>query len=267
MNRIDSLELWVLGVARKVFLFVAALAVLAVVLGALSVVVSGAYFAVARPSEPVMPPAPPPLPEVTLNDARAVLKGREIAYKPTEYLPEVRDRNALAAADRLQSVYSPPDFDWDDTIDTVCTSQTSYGCLARERRVTKVGVRRWLATFLDVLQDKRFPVEEGVGLGLRLLPAADATERAELAPALIIALRERNEKQAEQDDAHQREVDRLKSDYDSAKMEHRATSAALFMGGLSGIGAGIGLVLSICLMVAVLAIERHLRVSNAAVLQ
>lgn len=262
MSRIDSLELWVLSVARKVFLFVAALAMLSMIAGLVTVIASGVYFLAAKPSEPAVPPRPDPLPEVSLADARKAIEGGKIHYDPAEYTPEVRDGDALAAADRLKGVYGAPDFDWDDTIDTVCTAQTSYGCLSRERRVTKVGMRRWLATYLQILDEKHFPVQDGVTRALQLLPKAAANERAELATAIIIAVKDRQDKQQAQDDEYDDTVRRLQRDYDDAKFQHRAAAVGGASLGLSALGGGLGLVLSICLMVAVLAIERHLRAGS-----
>jgi hypothetical protein len=152
---------------------------------------------------------------------------------------------------------------WENVVEEYCLrTSTSFGCLERGRRVTRRGVGRHVVSFLDQVDrdDRAFMLSE---LG-RLLPQTDATERGSLiAPILVAELTRRKAAQQALDEWESTNRN-LEHEHSAKKAAHRAQWQALMFGGASAVGSGITAALAVCLVVAALAIEHHLRTLSRA---
>lgn len=252
----NGIEAWILRVGRGFGVLIGALAAVSVALGAALLVAGVVWWPLGTPSAPTIPPAPPPPPAVTLADAEPFRStdfnfdehsGRELSTR----------KERLADVDALKALFPEPDFAWDNVTEEYCRSPTSYGCLERGRRQTRAGVGRFIVFNLDQLDetDRPFMMSELV----RLLPGSPLATRANLVAPILVAELKRRKTERQEHEAWSEVKSKLESDYEQAKSTHSVRWLAMVTGGASAIGSGIAAALGICLVVAALAIERHLR--------
>ncbi len=256
MSDTNQIEVSILRIGRAFCVLVGGLAGLSVIGGLLLILVGGVWFLTGHPAYPVMPPRPVEAPALTLDKVPADAPSLGWSDSPAANgrLPsEVSDDLA-----ELRPVFVAPAYVWEDVVEEYCRAQTSYGCLERGTRVTRVGVSRFLTKLLSpVTSDEKRKV--AVSVLKRLLPEVPSERRAARAGGIVVAEFERVDQNAKQLRDWEWESERLGREFKVASEKHSSKTSALALLGLSAIGSGIGLALGICLVVAILAIERHLR--------
>ncbi|MBS2031752.1 MAG: hypothetical protein JST54_27895 [Deltaproteobacteria bacterium] len=257
------IESWILRAGRWFCTVIGALAIASLVLGSVALVVAAGYFLLAHPTKPALPPEPPAAAPVSIEDAKRLVKA-ELAFSdaPGQRVPELSEED-IARATPLRELFPTTNYTWDDVLEDYCHTPTSYGCLERGQRVTRRGVGRFIAYVLTLVdEDER---EHSISELKRLLPGVAAAERANLVIPILSAERDRSIAAKKQQDAHQEQVAQIERAYNEAVSDHRSTAGFIAMLGAGGVASGVSAMLSICLVVAILAIERHLRTATTAV--
>lgn len=252
----NGIEAWILRVGRGFGVLIGALAALSVALGTLLLVLGLVWWPLGTPTAPTIPPAPPPPPAVTLADAEPhrstdfnydERSGRELAMR----------KERLLEVEALKAQFPEPDYAWDNVTEEYCRNPTSYGCLEQGRRQTRAGVGRFLIVNLDQVDEgERDFMRTELG---RLLAGAPLATRANLVAPILVAELKRMKVERQQQQAWREAKSNLESEYSDAKTAHSVQWLAMVTGGASAIGSGIAAALGICMVVAALAIERHLR--------
>jgi hypothetical protein len=252
-------ELWILRVGRRFCIILGTLAVVAIMLGAIALVATGLYWLVGQPGQPSPPPALERPGAISIDDAR---KNADPSLKfdhTSQDVPRVRTATLEKVA-ALKDLFPEPQYFWDDVYDDKCRVRTSYGCMEHSRTLTRRGVARFVAFLLE-----QVPADDndiGTDELRRVLKDVPVEERANLvAPVLIANLKQRvaQKKLAAARDA---EIQKAQSDYDDRVSTFRGRLFLMATVGGSGVGYGLLVALSLCLLVAILAIERHLRTPN-----
>jgi hypothetical protein len=246
----------ILQVGRTYCMVVGFLSVCAIALGFCAVGGSGAYWLFGMPPPPKPVPALAPPAVLTLALARESMESRFVFDDASGSAFDVTDRDVTQVTP-LRPLFPDTQFTWDDVYEEYCRSPSSYGCLEKGRKLTRRGVGRFLAFVLgQVERGQRESLLADLQLVLKDAPVAD---RANLVLATYFAgikLREANQK-AKQD--HDDLVEERARAHERALSEHHATALmALTFGGGSVVG-GLAAMLSISLIVALLAIERHVK--------
>jgi hypothetical protein len=255
-------ERWILKVGRATCLLVGALAFAAIVLGAMAVAAGGIWLLAGKPARPAIPDEP--LPRTQFSVADAVRLSRvEFQFDETKLVASEVGRATMAAIEPLKSLFPDPAHNsWDDVSQEYCRVPSSMGCLERGRRLMRRGVAGFVGSIVEQLREPdRVAFIE---LLQRFLPGAPPEQRANLvAPAWIAEAERRNENE-KRHAAWQDTVAKMEREHDEAVRKHAAEATLLLSGGGAAAAGGLGAALSICFIVAILAIERSVRRSDSA---
>lgn len=261
----------VFRVARGTFLVMAALGVLALLLGGGALLVSAWRATIPLPAEPAAVAAPPAL---TAQRAEAWLQERaaqaqrgaalpvvDVAAPPAEPAPIDREAQAQRELgqllDRLRALLPPPSFVWEDQYQEVCRVPSSYGCLQTERKRVQQGLFAQLKEALGALPDAEvLPTLRELCAALEQAPLP---RRGAILPALLSLRRESWARYREAEAARSAQVAAARRRHEEALAAQEERSQHLRTLGLYGGGAGLLLLVLVSLFLSHFAIERHLR--------
>lgn len=248
----SSFELFVLRLGRGAYLGAALLGALATVGGGIAFL-----FGIAQQED-----SPPPIPAARVAPAltRKTVEDR-ISRAPDlgkPFSPDDAFRGRLRELpEPLAGLFPSDSYGWDDEFEAFCEAPTEYGCLKQGKRLVKVGlVRQVFSAFNDVPEGDAQEVLGAVIAFLKPLPVPDRGRLLRGAVAAAIAVRKEVEEANE----------KATAEYQQAKAKHavkaqatRVARAELFMAAGYLVGSGVAGMVLASLLLALLAIERHLR--------
>lgn len=259
-NRSYWIEAWILRVGRRFCLLIGTLSVAAVALGTLVLVIGGLWWLLGAPKAPKLPSQPDALRPVSLEDARGHVEPKFGFDETSGDVPTVSG-GVMKKVAVLQDLFPAPQYTWEEVYKDFCREPSSYGCLEKGRKLVRRGVGRFVGDWIQQNfenDDQDQMVEELK----RVLATAPVEERAGLVAPVLVAVSQHRGREKKIQEEWESEVSRLKADHEAAVADHATKAGGMTMAGLMGIGWGLAAALSICLVVAILAIERHLRESR-----
>jgi hypothetical protein len=246
-------EAFVLRLGRGAYLAAAVLGALATVGGVLAFVIGSLQRPMPVPAEPVSEPSPTAL---SLDKVEAVAKERPELARPFDS-DNCFKGQLVELPISAKDLFSGSQYAWDDELETYCESPTDYGCLKQGKRLLKVGMWR---QFIGALQETS-PVDppEALAMTETFLKTLPLEARLRLfRPAMFAA-----------NQAHIAMVEtsaKATSDYEAAVALYERDAAevgerkTVLMGvGANMVGGGVSAMVVASLLLAILAIERHLR--------
>jgi hypothetical protein len=254
--RWDRFETFVLRLGRANYIVLALLGALGVVAG-LGFIAAGLL--VHAPAKPApLPPVAPATEPMTLPAVEQTLTQHpEYARFDKLDLEDDGTRPPPVTA-AIRALFPEPPYAWDDVFEEVCKVPTSYGCLERGRRLARRGVSRIVQRALaEAPEDLSATV-------VAMLGSAPVERRGPLLLATVATYWASKDKQRDAAARRQREADEAEAKHNEAVEGAQEKKHDLMMGGAYAGAAGLSTMILASLFLALLAIERHVRILRLA---